>query len=176
MNRLPELNVISFASDELKQELNERLATLPAEQQNFTSFAYTDYGGDFFDRVCSQYFQEKYPENTISESTDYFGENTIIFGNIAKEFIECMESYLLGFEDLEDYYYEKQYECENDGFLSFIEDEYREHSQETKDSILSLLLENKSGHFSCLSSGQLDFCTSDLMKYVESEINIPELN
>lgn len=76
----------------------------------YINFAYTDYGGDFFDRVAIAYFKENHPDNIVYESTSWNGENAYIFGEIAKEFKEATDNYLLGFEDIEDYYYEKEQE------------------------------------------------------------------
>lgn len=77
-----------------------------AKQSNiYINFAYTDYGGDFFDRVSIAYFKENYPDNIVYESTSWNGENAYIFGEIAKKFKEETDNYLLGFESMEDYFF-----------------------------------------------------------------------
>jgi len=50
----------AFASDELKSELQEKLGISSNDLGDnvVISFAYTDYGGDFLDKVAIRYFQE----------------------------------------------------------------------------------------------------------------------
>lgn len=76
----------------------------------YLNIAYTDYGGDFFDKVVIAYFKEKHPESIVYENTSFNGENAFIFGNVAKEFAEESSRYLLGFEDMEDFYYSMEAE------------------------------------------------------------------
>ena len=56
----------AFASEELKDELREKLNIKGNSLGDnvVISFAYTDYGGDFLDKVAIRYFEENYPENT----------------------------------------------------------------------------------------------------------------
>jgi hypothetical protein len=86
------------------------------------AFAYTDYGGDFFDKVAIEYFKESHPNNIVFENSGYNGQNAIVFGEPAKEFLEVSESYLLGFEDMESFYYELQNEQEYKDFKYFLSD------------------------------------------------------
>ena len=65
-----------YASEDLLNELKEKIK----ENDTIINFAYTDYGGDFFDKVCIKYFSEKYPNNIVKENTSYYGENAFIFG------------------------------------------------------------------------------------------------
>jgi hypothetical protein len=81
--------------------------------------AYTDYGGNFFDKVVIEYFFKKYPDNIIWEHTMYNGKNAIIFGDIVSEFIEATESYPLGFEDIESLFFEMEFDEKMNGFDYF---------------------------------------------------------
>lgn len=79
----------------------------------YVNVSYTDYGGTIFDKILISFFKEKHPDNIIIEKTSWNGENAFIFGDIVLKLIKETQSYLLGFEDLEDYfsYFEqKEYE------------------------------------------------------------------
>jgi len=80
----------------------------------YVNFAYTDYGGDFFDKVCIEFFKERYPKYCICEDTCYYGQNMILWGKVAKEFLKETESYLLGFEDIEQFFSELEYQEKQD--------------------------------------------------------------
>lgn len=152
-----------FASEELLNELKSKIS----ENDIIVNFAYTDYGGDFFDKVCIEYFSEKYPQNIVKELTCYSGENAFIFGEVAKEFIESTDNYLLGFEDLESFYYDMEYKEEIKGFEYFIESIDRD-KYEISENAIDLLSENKGGSYSVLTSG-LDYSESDLIEYCINE-------
>jgi hypothetical protein len=152
----------AFASDELKSELQEKLGISSNDLGDnvVISFAYTDYGGDFLDKVAIRYFQENYPENTLVENTSYFGKNAYVFGEPAKEWIETTEDYPLGFEDFESYYYEKEYEQQLEDFDYFLDEISGDYSFD-KNAVLNWLLENRSGYYNITTQG-LDFSSSDL--------------
>ncbi len=89
---------------------------------NFLNFAYTDYGGYFLDIVFIDYFLEHYPENIVTEYTCYWGRNAIIFNteknpDLISRFTSETENYILGFESVEDFYSEKEFEV----FSEFVE-------------------------------------------------------
>lgn len=165
-----ELNKVDFASDELREKLQEKLLSLPKEDQYYIAFAYTDYGGDFLDYLFIEYFKEEYPDNILTEKTMYFGQNGIVFGKIAKECFDVSQNYLLGFEQIEEYYSEKQIEIEAAAFQDFIKDEYNDEDEEIKERIINLLIEERSGYYSILSSQTLDFCWSELKTFVDNNI------
>lgn len=152
-------NGAGFASYELRED--EKLQGLK-DSDIVVNFAYTDYGGDFFDRVCIEYFNEKHPESFIYENTSWFGKNGILLGDVAREFMEETENYLLGFNDIENYYLNMEHEAEISGFEWFVNDA---NINESEDCI-QWLSENKGGHFSVLSSGDIDYCYSDLLDEV----------
>lgn len=81
---------------------------LKAKEKNsnfYLNFAYTDYGGTFFDKVVIAYFKKSHPESIVYEKTFWDGENAFIFGDLAKNFAREYSCYLLGFEEIEDLYY-----------------------------------------------------------------------
>lgn len=95
-----------YASDSLKEKVLE----LCPNGEKFINLAYTDYGGTFVEKVFIQYMKDNHPEFIIYESTFWFGENAIVFGKIVTDIIESTKSYLFGFENLEDYFNEKEWE------------------------------------------------------------------
>jgi hypothetical protein len=161
----------AFSSDELKSELQEKLGISSNDLGDnvVISFAYTDYGGDFLDKVAIRYFQENYPENTLVENTGYNGENAYVFGEPAKEWIESTEDYPLGFENIEELYYEMQNESEYEGFEYFLDDLQKYDGYVfDKDEVMSWLMENRGGYYSMTTQG-LDFSYSDLTDELVSE-------
>lgn len=161
----------AFASDELKSELQEKLGISSNNLGDnvVISFAYTDYGGDFLDKVAIRYFQENYPENTLVENTGYNGENAYVFGEPAKEWIESTEDYPLGFENIEEVYYEMQNESEYESFEYFLDDLQKYDGYVfDKDEVMSWLMENRGGYYSMTTQG-LDFSYSDLTDELVSE-------
>ena len=132
------------------------------------NFAYTDYGGDFFDKVAIEFFLENYPDNIVVENTMYSGKNAIVFGKPARKFAEASERYLLGFDNIEDYYYQMQYEQEREDFERFLDDMEKYNNYKVSKEALDWLLENKSGYYSILPSG-LDYSESDLEEELVNE-------
>jgi hypothetical protein len=90
------------------------------KSNEYINIAYTDYGGSFFDKVLISYFKKKYPKNIVFESTSWNGQNAFIFGGIVDKLIEETKEYILGFEDIENYYYnmeQKEYNKYIDGLI-----------------------------------------------------------
>lgn len=76
----------------------------------YLNFCYTDYGGTFLDKVVISYFKEYYHENIVYERTSWNGENAFIFGEPAKELYDFIKNgYILGFDCLDQYYTEMEY-------------------------------------------------------------------
>jgi len=153
-----------IASADLISEAESKMG----EDKMVLNFAYTDYGGDFFDKVAIKFFEENYPDNIVVENTMYSGQNAIVFGEPAREFAEASEKYLLGFDNIEDYYYEMQYEQEREDFERFLEDTEKYDNYKVKPEAINWLMENKSGYYSILPSG-LDYSSSDLQEELEKE-------
>ena len=154
----------AIATDELKGEASSKMG----EDDSILNFAYTDYGGDFFDIVAIDYFLENYPENIVVENTGWGGRNAIVFGAPAQEFIEASESYLLGFDNIEEYYYQRQYEQEREDFERFLEDIQKYQSYKVSDEAMDWLMENRTGYFNITTTG-VDFSESDLINDLENE-------
>lgn len=156
-----------FASDELLNELKSKIK----EGDIIINFAYTDYGGDFFDKICCEYFEKNHPDNFISENTMYYGQNGLLFGDVAKEFQEVTERYLLGFNDIEEYFFERENEEMIKGFEMFKNDIETYNNYECDTDLIDWLCEEKSGCFNVLTTG-LDFCESDLIDFCEENNKI----
>jgi len=148
---IAELNK-SFGSDELKEELKNHVK----ENDFVICFAYTDYGGDFFDKIAIEYFKKYYKDNIIIEKTRYNGKNAFLFGEVAQEFWKETENYLLGFDELEEFYYQKVNEQELEDFEYFIENELKEKYLFESEKVLDYLLTEKAGYYSITPQG-LDF-------------------
>lgn len=92
------------ASESLVQEAKGKHSDI------YLNFAYTNYGGSFLDKVIISYFKENYPENIVHERTSWNGENAFIFGEPAKELYDFIKNgYILGFDCLDQYYTEMEY-------------------------------------------------------------------
>jgi len=136
-------------------ELRDKVYDKISDTDTVINFAYTDYGGDFFDKVCVEYFSENYPDNFVWEHSGWNGKNGILFGEVADKFFEETSKYLLGFEDIESTYYELERETENESFVEFLEDLKHEYEFD-HDKCLSWLIDNQSGYYSVYPWG-LDF-------------------
>lgn len=105
------------ASESLVQEAKDKHSDI------YLNFAYTDYGGSFLEKVIISYFKEYYPENIVHEKTSWNGENAFIFGEPAKELYNLMKvDNVLGFDDLEDYYTEMEYNMITEEAQQYIDD------------------------------------------------------
>lgn len=98
-----------YASDSLLEKAKEVGANV------YVNLAYTAYGGTFLDNCIIQYFKEFHPESIIFESTYWTGENAFVFGEIAQTLLDETKNYILGFEDFEDYFLDKEYDCKVNG-------------------------------------------------------------
>ena len=161
MNTVKNLNERStfYASDSLIEELKEKMK----EGDTVINFAFTDYGGTFFDKVCIEFFAENHSDSIVFENTGWSGQNAFLFGPVADKFLETSENYILGFDGLENYYYEKQNETERDSFEYFLSDL---SGYEIAENALDALCSEKSGHYSITTQG-VDFCSSELIEYCE---------
>jgi len=160
--RVTNINDATATSD-LKDELRSKMK----KGDDIIHFAFTDYGGDFMDKVAIEYFEENYPKNTLSETTAYYGKNAFVFGKPATEWLEASEDYPLGFEDFESYYYEKQNEQENEDFERFLDDLKRD-GYDVSDEAMGWLNENRGGYYGMTTQG-LDFSYEDLTDDLKKE-------
>ena len=89
----------------------------------YLNFAYTNYGGSFLDKVIISYFKEYFPENIVHEKTSWYGENAFVFGEPAKElYLFIQGNYMLGFDNLEQYYTEMEYNIMAEEAQRYIDD------------------------------------------------------
>jgi hypothetical protein len=136
------------------------------EGDEIVAFGYTDYGGSFGDKVAIEYFKENHPKNIVFEGAAYNGQNGIVFGEVAKEFLEETKDYPLGYEDMESFYYQMQNAQEEKDFKLFLSDIKNKYT--IKKEALDWLLENKSGYYSIEPNG-IDFSYSELENELEKE-------
>lgn len=142
------------ASESLVQEAQEKHSDI------YLNFAYTDYGGSFLDKVIISYFKEYYPENIVHEKTSWNGENAFIFGEPAKELYNFIKNgYILGFDCLEQYYTEKEYDMVIGAVDSYITD--NQLSNDLYDIVCDWLSEN-----SRLEPNYMDYSEHDLNNFL----------
>jgi hypothetical protein len=151
-----------YASDDLINELRGKI------QPNdvIVNFAYTDYGGQFIDKVMIAYFSENHPESIVKENTYHFGENAFIFGQVAADYLEANEDYPLGYEDTEEYYMNAESNQEAEDFARFLEDIQKYSGYSVKENALDYLTEHKGGYYSITTQG-VDYSESDLIQFCE---------
>lgn len=127
----------------------------------YLNFAYTDYGGSFLDKVIISYFKEYYQENIVHEKTSWNGENAFIFGEPAKELYNLMKvDNVLGFDDLEDYYTEMEYNMITEEAQQYIDD--NGISNDLLDIVYEWIGEN-----SRLEPNFVDYSEIDLNEYLQ---------
>ena len=163
-----------FASEDLIDELKEKLNLKSDDLKNkdVIAFAYTNYGGSTIDKYAIEYFLENYPKNIVVEETSYNGKNAFVFGKPAKDWMEQSDDYILGFDDFESYYYEKEYEDFMEGINYFIQDlkrNYTFNEEEVRDS----LEEEFTGYFNVDTSG-LDYNEQKMIDYLNEQGLIKE--
>jgi len=149
----------AIGSDELYDKFRSKTGITSNDLKDIdaVAFAYTDYGGDFFDRVAIAYFNSNYPKNIVWETSAYNGANAIVFGDVAREYMTATENYPLGFEDLESAYYEAKDEAYYEMFENIIEELERDEWDFDKTSVYNYLNEAVGGRYNVLPSGQVDY-------------------
>ena len=163
-----------FASQDLIDELKEklRLKSNDLKNQDVIAFAYTNYGGTIIDKYAIEYFLENYPRNIVVEETSYNGKNAYVFGKPAKEWMEQSDDYVLGFDDFESFYYEKENEDFMEGINFFIQDLKRNYTF-NEDEVRDSLEEKFYGYFNVDTSG-LDYSEEQMIDYLNEEGLIKE--
>lgn len=155
-------NLVDFASistyvgsESLVQEVKDKHSDI------YLNFAYNDYGGSFLDKVIISYFKEYYQENIVHEKTSWNGENAFIFGEPAKELYNLMKvDNVLGFDDLEDYYTEMEYNMITEEAQQYIDD--NGISNDLLDIVYEWIGEN-----SRLEPNFVDYSEIDLNEYLQ---------
>ena len=152
-----------FASEELLAKFRKKSGIKDTQltKPNVIAFAYTDYGGDFMDKVAIEYFLENHPKNIVVENTGYNGKNAIVFGKPAMDWVKATEDDIIGYEDFESFYYEKFYEEEQKSFHEYLGELEGEGYYYNIGEVMEWLSNNKSGNYSMTTSG-LDFNADDL--------------
>lgn len=142
-----------YASEQL---VNELTALNPNEV--VINLAYTDYGGTIIDKLLISYLLEEGSKDIIVEQTSWNGQNAFVYGKTAQEIFDCITNgYVLGFDNLEEYYYDK----ENEAIYEAINE--LEIDEDKRDLAFDYLSGNSS-----LETFGLDFCKSELFDFMES--------
>lgn len=155
-------NLVDFSS-KYTYIASESLVQIAKDKHSdiYLNFAYTDYGGSFLDKVIISYFKEYYPENIVYEKTSWNGENTFIFGEPAKELYDFIKNgYILGFDCLEQYYTEMEYNIITEEARRYINDNGL--GNELDDIVCEWLTEN-----SHIEPNFLDYSEIDLNEYLQ---------
>lgn len=146
-----------YASSDLLDQLSEKIT----EGDTVINFAYTDYGGTFYDKAVIEYLKVDFPESIIYEETSWYGQNAFIWGEFADRFLAETENYCLDFEGLEEFYMEWEYEETKKGVDYFIES--LDDNYSLVDSAEEKIMELVSDYYSVLTSG-LDYSESELIE------------
>jgi hypothetical protein len=147
--------------------LRERAQAKIDKGMTVIDFSYTDYGGSFGDRVAIAYFKKHYPKNILVENSGYNGQNAFVFGKVADDYLEETKNYPLGFEDMEEFYYNMQNQVEEKEYKSFVKD-LKSNGYKVSPNALGWLLENKSGYYN-LEPNMLDYSPEDLTEELIEE-------
>ncbi len=154
-----------FASRELKDQILELMAE---KNSNLViNFSYTDYGGTFFDKVVSKFFQQnKELENEVDylvENTCYFGEN---FWLINPELVSEMDENEIEFEGLESYYYQCEAEAVEKDVEYYNDDKNLELSEDERFQLKEFIENN------CTFNVQgVEISESSVEEFVENTLN-----
>lgn len=161
-----------YASYDLIEKIEKK------NHKNFIlNFAYTDYGGSFWDKIVIEYFKKNHPNNILYESTYYNGQNALIFGDIAKDFFNQSQDYFLQFENIENFYCEMESNQYLEDFKYFIENIKNDYLF-NYNVVLNYLIGNKIGEYNILSN-MIDYSFEDLIKELLKEnliFNLEENN
>ena len=140
------------------QLVNELTASHPDEV--VINLSYTDYGGSIVDKLLISYLLEEGSKDIIVEQTSWNGQNAFVFGETAEELEACIiPGYVLGFDNLAEYYCDKTNESIHEVINELQIDESK------RELAYDYLSEN--GH---LETFGLDFCESELFDFIESNI------
>lgn len=161
-----------YATEELKKQAIQKSGVSNLFETKFWyNFAYTNYGGTFFDKVCIAYFRENFPDNFVSEKTGWGGENGILFNtpddtNLVEDFREVTANYPLGYGNLEEFYCEMEWEQTEKDFKWFLED--LQGNYFVKAGTLDYLMDNYFAYYS-MEANELNLHYSELEKILLEE-------
>lgn len=136
------------------------LKAVMKEGDTIVNLAYTDYGGDFIQKVAIEYLIKNHPANIVVEPTSWNGKNCFIFGNVAEDWIESNKYYPLGFEDIESFYYEMEANEKRDGYTYFLNQYANDETVSMLEDGVSKLCELRESD-QVLTSG-LDYSNAEL--------------
>lgn len=129
--------------------------------------AYTNYGGDFYDRVAYDFVETFHNEDTQylqQVSTCYCGYNVLFVGQ--EDDFGDMGDYIFNIfnfgEDFEDYYYNAEYLAHQSSFEEFLDYYLGETHPKMYDWALDKLMNRYSGQFRIGPDGFADFSYEDV--------------
>lgn len=135
------------------------------------SFAYTDYGGSFFDYCYIEYLREQHPDNIVFEFTSYSGHNALVFNtekysNIVEDINHAISDYILNFEDMEEFFYSKEQELHLSAVASAINDLIHDYEIITDmDTLQADIIEFFCTHASIVYTA-INYSSNDLKHYL----------
>lgn len=147
------------ATDELLTEILKK----DVSTDKYITISYTDYGGTYLEKVFIQYLKENHPDNILIEKTIYSGENAIVFGYIVDDIIEASEYYPLGYEDFEDYYYDKESSDFEKAAIQFIRENDIQGDQEE-------IIYDYFRNAATMQTFGVDYSDSDLENYIKDNL------
>lgn len=146
---------------------NLREKVVKSNANEFLHIAFTDYGGTILDKIYFLYFKEKHQKNMLFEETCYYGANAFIFFeglNITfEEFKDKFEDYILFFGNIEEFFYEYEFEEKRKACIEFIRDAVRFEEMKPArgcfEDVLNLFLE-----YSDLQTFGVDYSTHKIKR------------
>lgn len=161
-----------------EREPNDAELQLPVFDMRFT-----DYGGDFLDRVLSEYVQEYWPAGTYQAiPVSYNGTNLLAIGRHDTERYALSTPELAYYgddgtieyrepgPDFEEYYYLKKSEAERTSFEYFLDLEIgTKRCRRLKAWALEVLMSERSGYYCPQPDGTVDFCYSNLSTWLRNQ-------
>jgi hypothetical protein len=138
--------------------------------QPCTFVAYTDYGGDFIDRTASKFIQEFANSDTYTvRNTVYYGENLLYIGCQEDEY--PLSDFTGINKNFEDYYSQKEWECNESEFKRFVDETYNDFELPfDRDELMYELSEKFYGNYAPLADGTLDVCWSTFKEFADQWI------
>lgn len=158
-----------------EEDIKELRAQGLKDTDIIVNFAYTDYGGNFIDNVFIEYFENKNSHCFKVQDTVYYGKNAILWGKEAQEVKAQSQNYILGYEDIENFYLQKENEAVDKGIIDFLGDYKKENEEvltdEENKAVFFFLSRECFDCFSVQSGGNVDYSTDTVNLEIETFLN-----
>lgn len=130
---------------------------------------YSDYGGSYAAKMIIKYFQKEFPDNIVSSSLSYNGEEAVIFGPMVED-INSVDDifYTTG---LEDFMFEEENDLISTECDNIIAERYANCSENEKQGIYIALSDyfRECANFATFG---LDYSERDLDEYISKNIHL----